>query len=207
MGILLLASSTQVRFTSILILRVCIDIVFPKLGMNSLPNDYIDHPINLLKVALQHTHPRRLKNLLTHNRHGLSESAFQFELYAILRSILPKHWLCTSEARIHGRQTRLDLLVQDGGNPWAGFELKVNLISEAEFQEPLRQAAGYSQQYTIIIYLVNFILKTAFLPPALRRDGVEGVNIRYNEGRDEFDVHWREVEVDVVRMIDGDITA
>ncbi|RPB22392.1 hypothetical protein L211DRAFT_850696 [Terfezia boudieri ATCC MYA-4762] len=49
MGILLLASSTQVKFTSILILRVCIDIVFPKLGMDSLPNDYIDHPINLLK--------------------------------------------------------------------------------------------------------------------------------------------------------------
>lgn len=41
-------------------MRVCIDIVFPKLGMDSLPNDYIDHPINLLKVALQHTHPRRL---------------------------------------------------------------------------------------------------------------------------------------------------
>ena len=38
MGILLLASSPQVRFTSILILRVCIDIAFPKLGMDSLPN-------------------------------------------------------------------------------------------------------------------------------------------------------------------------
>ena len=206
-GILLLASSTQVRFTSILILRVCIDIAFPKLGMDSLPNDYIDHPINLLMVALQHTHPRRLKNLLTHNRHGPSESALQFELYAILRSILPKHWLCTSEARIHGQQRRLDLLVQDDGNPWAGFELKVNLISEAEFREPLRQAAGYSQQYTTTIYLVKFISKTALLPPSLRRDGVEVVNIRYNEGMDEFDVHWREEEVNVVRVINGDTTA
>jgi len=100
--------------------------------MDSLPNGNIDHPINLLKVALQHTHPRRLKNLLTYNRHGPSESAFQFELYAILRSILPKHWLCTSEARIHGQQKRLDLLVQDGGNSWAAFELKVNLISETK---------------------------------------------------------------------------
>ena len=42
MGILLLASSTQVRFTSILILRDCIDIVFPKLGMDSVTNDYIE---------------------------------------------------------------------------------------------------------------------------------------------------------------------
>ena len=169
MGILLLASSTQVRFTSILILRVCIDIEFPKLRMDSLPNDYIDHPINLLKVALQHTDPRRLKNILTHNRHGPIESAFQFELYAILRSILPKHWLCTSEARIHGQQKRLDLLVQDGDNPCAGFELTVNLINEAEFREPQRQAAGYSQQCTITVYLVKFISKTALLLPPLRR--------------------------------------
>lgn len=125
----------------------------------------------------------------------------------ICNSILPKHWPCTSEARIHGQQKRLDLLVQDGGNSWAGFELKVNLISEAEFQELLRQAAGYSQQYTITIYLVTFISRTALLPPALRRDGVEGVNIHYNEGMDEFDAHWREEEVDVFRVIDGDITA
>ena len=36
---------------------------------------------------------------------------------------------------------------------------------------------------------------------------MEGVNIRYNEGMDEFDVNWREEEVDVVRVVDGDITA
>ena len=93
--------------------------------------DYIDHPINHLKVALQHTHPRRLENLLTHNRHGPSESAIQFELYAILRSILPKHWLCTSKARIHGQQKRLDLLVKDEGKQC--FPCGGGLLSESSY--------------------------------------------------------------------------
>ncbi|KAF8430327.1 hypothetical protein EV426DRAFT_708501 [Tirmania nivea] len=194
------SNSNLVRFTSPLIFRVCVEAVFPCCT----PLATVEGPIELITTAVQHLSPKQLRNKQMYNKAGPSENAFHVELYAILRHILPEQWLCSSEARMPGQAKRLDLLIHKGMTNWAGIELKVNKVTAADFDAPLKQCEGYANEHQTVIYLVNFSAATqqiAMNPPTA--NGVVVVNIRYNDQMNEFVVCVYDNEC-VIRTITSD---
>ncbi|KAF8476013.1 hypothetical protein BDZ91DRAFT_788658 [Kalaharituber pfeilii] len=180
----------KVKFTSALILRACIEVIFPK-PTKFLTLQDIHDPVILLRMTLRHINPAQLKSRLSYNKAGPSESSFHFELYAILRNFLPNGWLCTAEVRIAGQQKKLDLLVQgeEEGN-WAGYELRVNHLTNADFTKPVEQCTGYYNQHKTTIYLVNFCSKATSNPHLVNTGAVVGINIRYSDSFESFDIEW-----------------
>ena len=71
----------MVRFTSIILLRVCVDVLWPKPN-NPLSVELLTplDPIKLLSHGLHHISPPTINHSLVQNRHGPSEKSIQAAL-------------------------------------------------------------------------------------------------------------------------------
>ena len=178
-GVLCRYDSSYTRFTSTLIYRSCVDIIYGQ-HLTRLPLADVQDPVALLTKALHHINRDAISNAVVLNIGGPQEASFQAELYSIFRSLLPQGISCYFEARAKG-QTKLDLLVTRDTVPWMGFELKVGKISIADFREPFQQASTYALHYGINIHLVNFWLQGNSVPqPGPPPHNVRVVNVMYN---------------------------
>ena len=81
--------------------------------------------IKLLTYGLPHISPATIKHALVQNKDGPAEPSFQAALYSAFNDLLPTSMICLFEAKAKGRE-QLDLLVVDGTDSLAGYELKVN---------------------------------------------------------------------------------
>ncbi|KAF9149385.1 hypothetical protein BGX20_006006, partial [Mortierella sp. AD010] len=88
-------------------------------------------------------------------------------LYSALNGILPTTMKCPFKAKANGKE-HLDLIVTDSQENWAAYELKVNAITQAQFNLHLDQAKRYQNHFKMPIYLVNFHLEGHKFPDELK---------------------------------------
>ena len=151
---ILVSTKEIVRFTSGIMLRVSIDSVWSR-PAKRLRKEDICNPLKLLELGLQNISPATIVDPLVQNKDGPQESSFQVALYSALNGILPDTMVCLVETKAKGR-TQLDLMVTDGRVNWAGYELKTNLSSSADFEKHFEHVIGHTQFYKIPIHLVHF---------------------------------------------------
>ncbi|KAL1914189.1 uncharacterized protein VTP21DRAFT_9688 [Calcarisporiella thermophila] len=145
----------EVCFTSSIILRVCMEVVWPK---PISPKIEVNDPIELLIDGLRLITPETIADKRISNKGGPSEAAFQAALYHVWNSLLPSPMLCLFEVHAKGLDT-LDLMIVKGEDNWAAYELKVNKLSETDFRPSIKQAKKYAEHYKMKVYLVNFYLE------------------------------------------------
>ena len=139
-GVIVPTTTTSVRFTSYVILRVCINVLWPKPNNRLRVEDLVPfNPINLLKYGLSHVSPAILQHPLVRNKHGPAEKGFQAALYSVFNGLLPKPMGCLFEPWAKDRD-QLDLIVVSGNKKLAGYELKVSNITQADLIKSLDQA-------------------------------------------------------------------
>ncbi|KAG0003899.1 hypothetical protein BGZ80_005724, partial [Entomortierella chlamydospora] len=80
-GILDSHNDRTVRFTSVIILHICIDVLRPQ-PENRLSREEIGDPINLLKLGLQCISPSTVAHPLVQNKFGSQESSFHMALFS-----------------------------------------------------------------------------------------------------------------------------
>ena len=156
-GILVTLNEQSIRFTSCVILHVCIESLWPRPENRLLESDLVSAE-NLLKHGLQNIYPPTVVHEWVQNKEGPAEASFQAALYSVFNGLLPTSMMCLFEVNAHGKE-KLDLLVvkdSEGLEKWAGYELKVKKISESDFKEPLKQAKKYADHFKMDIHLVNF---------------------------------------------------
>lgn len=174
------SQETDIQFTSGVILRHCIDTLFPK-PTNRLSEEECKDAIIILGYGLQCISPSTVVDLQVRNTSGPQENAFQVALFAALNSLLPTTKKCLFEAKAEGRK-RIDLMLTHNDLNLFGYELKVNAITESEFKPHLEQASDYAKYYRVPIYLVNFYLEGHSHPVQLTRipDNVIVVNVQHS---------------------------
>ncbi|KAF9369452.1 hypothetical protein CPC16_004499 [Podila verticillata] len=156
-GILDSSDEKNARFTSGIILRACIDALWPRPD-NRLSKEDVGDPINILRLGLQCISPSTVASPLVQNKFGPQENSFQVALFSALNGLLPTTMKCLFEAKAKDDE-HLDLMVAEGVINWAGYELKVNKISASDFKASLVQASKYAKFYGIPIYLISFYLE------------------------------------------------
>lgn len=164
-GIVDSSDEKTARFTSGIILRACIDALWPR-PENRLSREEVGDPINILRLGLQCISPSTVVSSLVQNTFGPQENSFQVALFSTLNGLLPTTMKCMFEAKAKD-DDHLDLMVAGGIENWAGYELKVNKISSSDFKAPLDQASKYVRFYRIPIYLINFYLEGHTTPVTL----------------------------------------
>lgn len=112
----LVSTKEMVRFTSGILLRVCINSVWPR-QRNPLSKKDIRSPVNLLELGLQKISAATIVDSQVQNKHGPQESSFQSALFSAFNSILQDNMVCLFETRAAG-WTQLDLMVTDSGKNW-----------------------------------------------------------------------------------------
>jgi len=143
--------------------------------------------IKLLTYGLPHISPATIKHALVQNKDGPAEPSFQAALYSAFNGLLSTSMICLFEAKAKGRE-QLDLLVVDGTDRLAGYELKVN-DTEADLRKDFKQAKGYADYYGITIYLLNFCLEGHVVPEAKKcSQNVVLVNITHPADCTQFSV-------------------
>ncbi|KAK3806979.1 MAG: hypothetical protein J3Q66DRAFT_392674 [Benniella sp.] len=103
-GILNSAGKTNVRFTSGIILRICINVVWPR-PMDRLSSNEVANATNVLEVGLRNTSPSTVVHPLVQGKYGPQENAFQAALYAAFNGLLPIDMKCLFEAKAKDRAT------------------------------------------------------------------------------------------------------
>jgi hypothetical protein len=177
-----------VRFTSGIILRVCIETLWPR-PLNRLSENECLDPIGLLALGLQSISPSNVTDPLVKNMFGPQESAFQIALYAAFHELLPDSMKCLFEARAENRD-QIDLIIRGKDSNYFGYELKVNAVSQSDFKSHLKQATKYAEHYKIPIYLVNFYLEGHSTPVTVtpNKENVFVVNILHNKDCTRFEI-------------------
>ncbi|RUP52100.1 hypothetical protein BC936DRAFT_141392 [Jimgerdemannia flammicorona] len=188
---ILVPDENRVMFTSGIILRLCIDTVWPR-PMNRLLKEDIDNPIRLLEHGLQCISPATIVDMLVRSSRGPQENSFQVALYSAFNSLLPPQMKCLIETKAKG-QDQLDLMVIEKitgtaiqfefiQNIWAGYEFEVGLTTQAEFARYIKQALKYSRHYKMKIHLVNFYLDGHSTPAELENvpTDIVVVNVMHN---------------------------
>ncbi|GJJ70719.1 hypothetical protein EMPS_03069 [Entomortierella parvispora] len=185
-GVLDSSNDRTVRFTSGIILRICIDAVWPQ-PEKRLSKKEIGDPINMLKLGLQCISPSTVADPLVRNKHGPQECGFQVALFSALNGLLPRTMMCLFEAKAKNKD-RIDLMLTENGQKLFGYELKVNAISQPDFKDHLQQASKYAVFYDIPVYLVNFYLEGHSTPVPLLNipANVFVVNIMHNKDCTRF---------------------
>ncbi|KAF9208402.1 hypothetical protein BGZ49_008890 [Haplosporangium sp. Z 27] len=164
-GILVTHGADDLRFTSGIIYRVCIEALFPKPTVR-LSRDDIGDPITLLKLGAQCITPSTLNDSLVRIKHGTQEKSFQAAFYTAINGLLPTNMRCLFEAKANGKE-HLDLMVMEGESNWAAYEFKVGAVTEADFKDHLIQAVRYRDHFEREIYLVNFYPESHQTPETL----------------------------------------
>ncbi|KAG0001831.1 hypothetical protein BGZ79_004088 [Entomortierella chlamydospora] len=161
-GILDSHNDRTVRFTSVIILHICIDVLRPQ-PENRLSREEIGDPINLLKLGLQCISPSTVAHPLVQNKFG------------------------SQETRAKGKD-QIDLMLTENNRNWFGCELKVNVISQSDFKDYLEQASKRADSYGIPVYLVNFYQEGRSTPARLFHipANVAMVNVMRNKGCTRF---------------------
>ncbi|KAF9368854.1 hypothetical protein CPB97_004197, partial [Podila verticillata] len=174
------------RFTSGIILRVCIDALWPQ-PKNRLSREEIGDPINILKLGLQCISPSTVVDPLVRNKFGPQENGFQVALFSALNGLLPTTMKCLFEARAKDKD-RIDLMLTENDRNLFGYELKVNAITQSDFKDHLKQASKYAGFYEIPVYLVNFYLEGHAAPARLPHipANVAVVNIMHSKDCTRF---------------------
>src|SRR5437763_7897338 len=125
------------------------------------------------------------------NKASPAEATFQAALYSAFNGLLPDSMMCLFEAKAKDKD-RLDLLVVKDDNKletWAGYELKVNKITETDFSDPLIQAKKYANYFDMDIHLVNFYPNTSRTPEFPSIERVPVINVKYNKDFTEFVIY------------------
>ncbi|CAJ0633731.1 17123_t:CDS:2 [Entrophospora sp. SA101] len=140
-----------------IILRICINTVFPKplqpLPINKVPTD----PIKLLELGLKHIDPSTIIDDRVKNVDGSAERSLQAALYCVFNGLLPRPMLCLLEVKCSGHE-QLDLMIVKGNENLVAYSFKVNNITSNDFNKALWQAVRYVDHYKMDVYLVNFYL-------------------------------------------------
>ena len=177
-------TTTSVRFTSCVILRVCINVLWPKPNNRLRAEDLVPfNPIKLLKYGLPHVSPAILQHPSVRNKHGPAEKSFQAAVYSVFNGLLPKPMGCLFEPKAKDRE-QLDLIVVSGNEKLAGYELKVSNITQAD----LDQAKRYADHFNLEVHLVNFCSENDSHPVNPKRPpkNVVLVNVRYSSDYSNF---------------------
>ena len=181
---------SSVRFTSCVILRVCIDFLWPKPNSRLTEEELVPFdPIKLLKYGLPHVSPAILQHPLVRNKHGPVEKSFQVALYSVFNGLLPKSMRCLFEPKAKDIE-QLDLIVVSGNEKLAGYELKVNNTTEADLRKSLEQAKRYANHFHLTVHLVNFCPEGYSDPfnPIYPPTNVVLVNVRYSRDCTRFSI-------------------
>lgn len=144
------------RFTSRLIFRCCMDIIFER-RRKPLPREKVTDLATLLYYGISEFSPKRLTSPCTQSLHGPSEACLHAETYSALKAILPENMTCFFEPRAR-KMDRVDLLVYDDNAYWGCIEIKVGKNSEKDMQEPYKQAKKHAEHYGVPAIIANFIL-------------------------------------------------
>lgn len=198
----------EVRFTSNIIYRVCIDNAFPRYTRLRT----VESPVALLKESIQCISARQVNGARgAWDQAGPAENIFHSEVYATLRNIMARRWTCTNEVR-HDQDsssTKLDLLIRDDqGEKYAGYEFRVDLTTWKDFENGFEQADGYLCMLGIDVFLVNITSKNRNpqLPPS--RSGkqrpnlnVHFINVLYDDEFKVFQFRQHGVQVEVIQAI------
>ena len=127
------------RFASGIILRICIDALWPQPNESTIKGRKRD-PINVLKLGLQCISPFTVVDPLVQNKFGPHENGFQVALFSALNGLLPTTMKCLFEARAKEKD-RINLMLIENDQNLLGYELKVNVISQSDFKDHLEQAS------------------------------------------------------------------
>ena len=198
----------EVRFTSNIIYRVCIDNAFPRYTRLRT----VESPVALLKESIQCISARQVNgDRGAWDQAGPAENIFHSEVYATLRNIMARRWTCTNEVR-HDQDsssTKLDLLIRDDqGEKYAGYEFRVDLTTWKDFENGFEQADGYLCMLGIDVFIVNITSKNRNpqLPPS--RSGkqrpnlnVHFINVLYDDEFKVFQFRQHGVQVEVIQAI------
>ncbi|CAI2193809.1 13946_t:CDS:1, partial [Funneliformis geosporum] len=182
-GVLVPVNKKKIRFTSCIILRVCLQAVWPR-PENRLSEGVLRTPIDLIKYGLQHVTPRTIACELVKNKDGPAEASFQAALYAAFNGLLPTGMMCLFEVKAKS-QDKLDLLVIKHNEKWAGYELKFNKISRADFNGPVTQAGKYAEHFRINIHLPDTSSTPVFPDTAAN---IIVVNVKCNKDCSQFNI-------------------
>ncbi|CAB4389128.1 unnamed protein product [Rhizophagus irregularis] len=155
-GILYIMDSNLVGFTSCIILRVCINALFPtpskRLSRDEVPRD----PVDLLVLGLKYIDPRIITDKRAKNTHGPRERAMQASLFSIFNGLLPKpEMMCLLELKSSGKHL-LDLMITDGDQNLIAYSLKCDVTSKSKLEGAFKQADVYAKYFEMEIYLVDF---------------------------------------------------
>jgi len=185
-GVIYTSDERTARFTSGIILRICIDTLWPR-PRNRLSREEIGDAINILGLGLQCISPPTVVHPQVCNKNGPQENAFQVALYAALNGLLPTTMMCLFEAKAKNKD-HIDLMLTENSQTRFGYELKVNAITKSDFKSHLEQASKYAKHYKVPIYLVNFYLKGHLHPVQLTGipHNVFVVNVQHSHDCKEF---------------------
>ncbi|KAF9162373.1 hypothetical protein BGX20_001743 [Mortierella sp. AD010] len=185
-GILDSHNDKTVRFTSVVILHICIDVLQPQ-PKNQLLREEIRDPISLLKPGLQCISPFTVTHPLVQSKFGPQESNFHMALFSAINGLLPTTMKCLIEARAQGKG-QIDLMLIENNRNWFGCELKVNVISQSDFKDYLKQTSKLADSYEIPVYLLNFYQEGHSAPVWLLQipANVVVVNVMHNKGCTRF---------------------
>ncbi|KAF9987559.1 hypothetical protein BGZ65_003112 [Modicella reniformis] len=175
-----------VRFTSGIILRICINAVWPQ-PKNRLSKEETGDPINILTLGLQCISPSTVADPQVRNKFGPQENGFQIALFSALNGLLPTTMKCLFEAKAKDKD-HIDLMLTENDRNLFGYELKVNMITKSDFKPHLKQAEKYAIFYGVPVYLVNFYLEGHSTPAQLLETpaDVAVVNIMHNKDCTRF---------------------
>ncbi len=201
-GILNIMGTNSVGFTSCIILRICIENLFPKPSSPISKYEVPDDPIDLLSLGLGSIDPTIVIDKRVQNKVGVAERVMQASLFCVFNGLLPKPMMCLLEMKGEGR-TQLDLMIVDGDQNKVAYSLKCNKISSTDFEKPIEQAQRYASHFGMEVQLVNFFLKGQ-TPSDLYNvpDEIIIINVEHNSTCTQFTItlpsdpnYYREVNV------------
>ncbi|KAL1915048.1 uncharacterized protein VTP21DRAFT_7753 [Calcarisporiella thermophila] len=165
-----------VQFTNGLLLRNCIDAVWPKLSCCLRRSDVQD-PIELLKYGLQYLTRSTLIREQALTQVELIKARYQTGLYTAFQGLLPKPMACIFQ--VGGEElNEIDLIVMDGDELFAGYQLEVNRLTEIDISQPFSPAKVYDPSYKSPFHQIYFCLEDHGVLSKLERvDRVVVVNI------------------------------
>ncbi|GBB99633.1 hypothetical protein RclHR1_03590008 [Rhizophagus clarus] len=187
-GILTHIAHNNVRFTSYIILRKCIETVWPQpIKLKLKENEVPVSPMDLLMLGLQHIDPTTIVDDRVKNVDGPAENSIQVALYCVFNGLLPRPFKCLLEIKCGGKD-KLDLMIVKDRNNLVAYSLNVNNITLSDFRSSLEQASKYVKQYKMEVYLLNFYLDGHRTPEVIHNipQGIILVNIKHNNDFTKF---------------------
>src|SRR2546430_1308785 len=111
-GILYPIDSNSIGFTSCIILRVCINALFPTPSRSISKCEVPDKPADLLALGLGSINPIIVTDKRSKNLRSLSERVMQASLFCVFNGLLPRPMMCLLEIKVKKRY-QLDLMIVD----------------------------------------------------------------------------------------------